>query len=73
MIPTSCSPRCCGVARPTAAAKQSAQPSVQLFTSAVLLAKLADVLSHPLAARRRALVGSLLQEVLADYAVAPMW
>jgi len=35
-----------------------AQPSVQLFTSAMLLAELADVLSRPLAARWLALIGS---------------
>lgn len=47
-----------------------AQPSVQLFTSAVLLAELADVLSRPLAARRLALIGRSLQDVLADYTIA---
>ena len=47
-----------------------AQPSAQLFTSAALLAELADVLSRPMAASRLALIGRSLQDVLADYTIA---
>lgn len=46
------------------------QPSAQLFTSAVLLAELAEVLSRPLAAKRLALIGRSVQDVLADYTIA---
>ena len=45
------------------------QPNAQLFTSAVLLAELADVLSRPMAATRLALIGRSLQDVLADYTI----
>jgi hypothetical protein len=46
------------------------QPSTQLFTSAVLLAELAEVLNRPMAAKRLALIGRSLQDVLADYTLA---
>jgi len=45
-------------------------PNAKLFTSAVLLAELADVLSRPVAARRLALIGRGVQEVLADDTIA---
>jgi len=41
-----------------------------LFTRAVLLAELAEVLSRPMAARRLTLSGRSLQDVLADYTLA---
>jgi putative PIN family toxin of toxin-antitoxin system len=40
---------------------------VQLFSSAALLAELADVLTRPAAAKRLALVGRTASQVLADY------
>lgn len=43
--------------------------SAQLFTSAILLAELVDVLSRPMAAKRMALIGRGLQDVLADYTI----
>jgi uncharacterized protein len=43
------------------------QPNIQLFSSAVLLEELADVLTRPAAARRLALIGKSAREVLADY------
>jgi putative PIN family toxin of toxin-antitoxin system len=46
------------------------QERAQLFTSAVLLAELAEVLNRPMAARRLALIGRSLEEVLADYTLA---
>jgi putative PIN family toxin of toxin-antitoxin system len=46
------------------------QANAQLFTSAVLLEEQADVLSRPMAARRLALIGCSLQDVLADYTIA---
>ena len=70
MIPTSWSPRCCGAAPHRLCEAIRVQPSVQLFTSAVLLAELADVLNRPMAARRLALIGRSLQDVLADYTIA---
>jgi putative PIN family toxin of toxin-antitoxin system len=47
-----------------------ASADVQIFTSPVLLAELADVLSRPIAAKRLALIGQGRRELLADYALA---
>jgi putative PIN family toxin of toxin-antitoxin system len=46
------------------------QPRTQLFTSAVLLEELAEVLTRPSATRRLALIGKSVREVLADYVAA---
>lgn len=46
------------------------QASAQLFTTAVLLA---EVLNRPMAAKRLALIGRSLQDVLADYTLAAVW
>lgn len=46
------------------------QPSARLFTSAVLLAELSDVLGRPMASQRLALIGQSLRDVLADYTLA---
>jgi putative PIN family toxin of toxin-antitoxin system len=43
------------------------QPNMQLFSSAVLIEELADVLTRPAATRRLALIGRGAREVLADY------
>lgn len=40
---------------------------MQLYSSAALLAELADVLTRPLPAQRLALIGKTAREVLADY------
>ena len=43
---------------------------VQLYSSAVLLEKLADVLTRPSATKRLALIGKTVHDVLADYVEA---
>jgi putative PIN family toxin of toxin-antitoxin system len=43
------------------------QPSVQIYSSAVLLEELAEVLTRPFATKRLALIGKTAREVLADY------
>ena len=43
---------------------------VQLYSSAVLLEKLADVLTRPSATKRLALIGKTVPDVLADYVEA---
>ncbi len=43
---------------------------IQLYTSAVLLEELADVLARPSATKRLALIGKTVRDVLADYVEA---
>ncbi|MEO8411228.1 MAG: putative toxin-antitoxin system toxin component, PIN family [Propionivibrio sp.] len=43
------------------------QPSVQLYSSTVLLEELADVLTRPFATQRLALIGKTARDVLTDY------
>jgi putative PIN family toxin of toxin-antitoxin system len=43
------------------------RPNVQIYSSAMLLEELADVLTRPSAAKRLALIGKTHHEVLIDY------
>lgn len=61
---------CCGTPYRLLEAIRRQRDNVGLYSSAVLLEELADVLARPSAAKRLALIGKTAREVLADYVEA---